>query len=326
MNKGQKKYHCVGLGGTFDHFHLGHQWFLDGAAALSDRLIVGVTVDALIQEKANVASIESYDQRVKSVSDYLQFKKILHEIEPLEDVAGPTLTDQSIEAVVLTADTHSGGETINRMRVERGLSSLPLELISLKKVSEIGAISSKNIRAGKSNRVGSVYASVLTADIVINDTQRDAMRVVRGELVSEIAEKDQSRYVVGDSTLQRFIAQQESYNLAVIDGKIERQAYSPLVIDQASIELTLVNPAGTISAMMSHGLQLALDRQLHHVYVDGEEDLAAVVLQLLLPLGSTIYYGQPGVGLVRWQVTETEKESIALLLDSHFQTKPKLVE
>lgn len=326
MKNNQKKYRCVGLGGTFDHFHLGHQWFLDGATALSERLIVGVTVDALIRDKANAATIESYEQRVKSVSEYLKFSKISHEIVPLEDVAGPTLTDQSIEAVVLTTDTHSGGDAINQMRIERGLSPLPLESISLKKVDEIDVISSKSIRAGKINRVGSTYASVLNSDIVINETQREAMRVVRGELVSEISEADRDRHVVGDSTLQRFITQKETYNLAVIDGKIERQIYSPLVIDQASIELSLVNPAGTISTMMSNGLQLALDRQLHHVYVDGEEDLAAVVLQLLLPLGSSIYYGQPGVGLVRWHVTETEKESIALLLDSHFQTKPKLVE
>jgi hypothetical protein len=71
---------------------------------------------------------------------------------------------------------------------------------------------------------------------------------------------------------------------------------------------------------------LALRQNLIHLFVDGEEDLAAVVLQLLLPLGATIYYGQPNEGLVRWQVTEESKEKTAILLNPHFQTNPKLVE
>ncbi len=94
----------------------------------------------------------------------------------------------------------------------------------------------------------------------------------------------------------------------------------------ARIDLVVVNPPGQITPMLARGILLALRQHLIYIFVDGEEDLAAVVLLMLLPLGSSIYYGQPHEGLVRWEVTEDAKAKMAKLLNPHFQTNPKLVE
>ena len=325
MTPFRKKYHCVGLGGTFDHFHAGHAYFLQQASQLSEKLIIGVTTDALLATKVHREEIESYPDRYAAVQRYLTAQSIAHQLIPLADIAGPTLTDEQIEAVVLTENTKQGGEGINRLRADRGLSALPIEVVSLQSVDG-KIVSSRAIRLGTMNRQGSRYRFCLNKDIDLNEQQRSAMREVAGEIVDSIPDTDTTRYVVGDSSLKRFFAQKSWYTQAIIDGKEQRQPYSPLVIPSNEIELTLINPAGSISAMMAKGLALAVKQKLKHIFIEGEEDVAAVVLQLILPLGSTIYYGQPGMGLVRWPVTEVAKERMALLLDSHFQTNPKLVE
>ena len=76
----------------------------------------------------------------------------------------------------------------------------------------------------------------------------------------------------------------------------------------ATPTLNAANPAGTISAEMVTVLTQALTQQTQHVLIQGEEDLAAVALILLLPLESEVYYGQPGQGIVRMKVTEELKD------------------
>lgn len=324
--KSAKKYRAVGLGGTFDHFHEGHAWFLQQAALLSDLLIVGITSEKMLTQKSHELAIEPVVVRQKNVQHFLKSHHIKHEIVPLNSVEGPTLTDPRIEAVILTEDTERGGAYINQLRLAAGLSRLPVEVIPMKLSENQENISSQNVRTGSHNRLGVVYATLFDTLITLDDTQRQAMRIVQGELVDLPDDSDVNRYLVGDSTLRRFLNEHSRYDMAIIDGKEQREPYFPLVIDRSAIDLVLVNPAGSITSMLTNGLRLALRQKLAHLFVDGEEDLAAVVLQLLLPLGSTIYYGQPNEGLVRWLVTEASKEKTASLLNPHFQTNPKLVE
>ncbi len=300
----QKKYRRVGLGGTFDHFHEGHEWFLHQAATLSEVLMVGITTNAMLTKKAYPESIESYEVREKSVATFLAAKGVKYQTVALTDIAGPTVSNSEIEAIILTSDSIKGGEQINILRQQNGLAALPLEVIPLRKGQSTETISSQSIRSGRCNRAGVSYSSIFDQQLTLAEKQRLAMREVQGELVQTPNPADLTRYLVGDFTLRRFLAEQERYAMAVIDGKEQRQIYHPLVIDQSAIDLIVVNPAGSITTMLAQGLTLALRQKLIHVFVDGEEDLAAVVLLLLLPLGSTIYYGQPDTGLVRWQVTE----------------------
>ncbi len=322
------RYAVAGLGGTFDHFHLGHASFLQQAATLCELLIVGVTTDSLLHKKPFSSSLESYEQRAKSVSTFLAAHGVNFELVPLSTVQGPTITDKRIEAIILTEETTTGGALINETRLNLHLKALPIETIPLLLSRSSALISSRSVRAGTHNRGGAAYLDSIKDKIKLNEHQRKAMRIVLGELLTEIPPPsvDTARYVVGDSTLRRFQAELQPYNMAIIDGKEQRVPYHPLVIEWSAIDLVLVNPPGVITPMLSQGLTLALRQKLTHIFIEGEEDLAAAVLQLLLPLGCTIYYGQPSVGLVRWPVTEDSKEKTALLLNPHFQTNPKLVE
>ena len=54
--------------GTFDVFHVGHIRVLQRAAALGDRLVVGVSADALNIAKKGRAPVYSQDERMEIVS------------------------------------------------------------------------------------------------------------------------------------------------------------------------------------------------------------------------------------------------------------------
>jgi glycerol-3-phosphate cytidylyltransferase len=53
--------------GTFDVFHVGHVRVLERAAALGDRLVVGVSADALNERKKGRAPVYSQDERMEIV-------------------------------------------------------------------------------------------------------------------------------------------------------------------------------------------------------------------------------------------------------------------
>ena len=321
-----KKYRVVGLGGTFDHFHAGHEHFLQCASALSEHLVVGVSTPALLTQKSFPEQVETYEVRAQAVRDFLHKLKIEHTIVPLDTIEGPAVTSAEIEAIVLTPDTRRGGEYINNLRQAAGKSPLSLEEVSMVAGGSSSAISSSSIRAGTHDRNGYAYAELFSHAIHLTDGQRAGMRQVLGVIVDHPDPTDHTRYLVGDSTLRRFLEQDERYDMGILDGKEQRVTYHPLVIDQTAIDLVVVNPPGQITPMLARGTLLALRQHLIYIFVDGEEDLAAVVLLMLLPLGSSIYYGQPNVGLVRWEVTEDAKAQMAKLLNPHFQTNPKLVE
>jgi uncharacterized protein (UPF0218 family) len=81
------------------------------------------------------------------------------------------------------------------------------------------------------------------------------------------------------------------------------------------VDLQAKNPAGSLTSDFSSRLQTALKLTAKatsaHVLVDGEEDMATVILALLLPLGSTVYYGQKDQGLVALTITEELKDRFA---------------
>ncbi|WP_231367710.1 MULTISPECIES: adenylyltransferase/cytidyltransferase family protein [unclassified Thioalkalivibrio] len=54
--------------GTFDVLHLGHLRLLERARALGDRLVVGVSTDALNESKKGRAPVFSQDERARLVA------------------------------------------------------------------------------------------------------------------------------------------------------------------------------------------------------------------------------------------------------------------
>ncbi|KAF8163604.1 hypothetical protein B0H34DRAFT_787823 [Crassisporium funariophilum] len=121
-------YPVTALGGTFDHLHAGHKILLSmGAYITGEKLIVGITDDSLLQNKANQHVLEKLPVRTERVRKFLQFFKpsIEADIVPINDVYGPTGWDPNIQALVVSKETLSGAEAIASHR--QSLSLPPLQ-------------------------------------------------------------------------------------------------------------------------------------------------------------------------------------------------------
>ncbi len=75
------------------------------------------------------------------------------------------------------------------------------------------------------------------------------------------------------------------------------------------------NPAGTITREAVEALAAALAGGGGVVLVEGEEDLLALPLIMLLPLGCTVVYGLPGVSAVVLRVTPWLKAYVQRVLE-----------
>lgn len=296
----------VYIGGTFDHLHAGHMAFIKSAAALGDVLHIGITSPELITEKYLSEQIQSLQDRTQAVAEYCAKRNIQVELETLTDPSGSAHTADATEAVLcVTTATALGGTALNERRVAAGREALPMTVVPLIPAADGAPIASARIRAGQISRDGEVFESVFEKNITLTDSQRQALQTLKGEAVTEVSAG--KNYLVGDVVTQTSIDNSWQYNLAVIDGYSERRELSELPVAAEEIALTAVNPAGQITTHLAQTLRTALKQRSQHVFVQGEEDLAAVVLSLLLPLQSNLYFGIAGDGMRHVVVTEQLK-------------------
>ncbi len=247
---------------------------------------------------------------IKTEEDYNQALKRLEVIfdAPIDSTEGTAGLNANIEALFYTKEVQRNAKYINKVRKEHGLRSLSLIEVPLLPTEDGRKISSELIRNGQIDRQGQVFKEIFSKGIIITAKQRKLLATPLGVQLEGARLGNLSRViVVGDATLRRFQEMNLPFDLAIIDGKIQRQEYRPLVIDPKLIDLIVVNPSSHITPMLADGISLALKNKLKYVYVDGEEDLAAIVALLLVPLGAAVYYGQPNEGMIEWVATEQQK-------------------
>ncbi|KAF5358168.1 hypothetical protein D9756_001334 [Leucocoprinus leucothites] len=127
-------YPVTALGGTFDHLHAGHKILLSMAAWItSEKLIVGVTDDALLQNKVNKHVMEDISQRSNRVRGFLTFFKpdLVYNIVSINNVYGPTAWDPNIQALVVSKETLGGAAEIAKHRDSHQLPALEVFIIDV---------------------------------------------------------------------------------------------------------------------------------------------------------------------------------------------------
>lgn len=318
----KKRYRTIGLGGTFDHFHKGHETFLQFAASLADVVLVGVTHTRLTQHKPYADLIEDYQTRVRSIKRFCHSHHITCEIVELTDAVGPTLEGSHVQALCVTPETEPGAVKINELRRNLGLRELPVYIADYF-LNEAGKpLHADQIRSGECSRSGIVYGSLFQQDMTLLPPQRDFFQQAQGPLVDEPRVEDftQTVAVVGDYCLENFITHSWHYDLGIFDLLQQRAAVTSDVLSQLPQTATANNPPGIISLQLIKALKNILQTKQRHLHIKGEEDLAAVALVLLLPLNSQVYYGQPHEGMVCMTVTEKLKEQFYSVLSQ----KPNL--
>lgn len=71
-------------------------------------------------DKVLTELIEPYELRVAKLREFLEdVKPSLHyDIVPLVDPYGPSVTDPDLQCLVVSEETHRGGEAVNKKRLE----------------------------------------------------------------------------------------------------------------------------------------------------------------------------------------------------------------
>ncbi len=316
-------YSHVVLGGTFDHLHLGHKDLLSFAFKNGLKVTLGLTKASMNSRKEASFSIQSYSIRKKEITGFarsLGRENDLH-IIPIKSIFGTTLSDTTLQALIVTPHTLSGAHTINEERRKRGMSPLAIESCSLHTDKHGVVISSSRIRRGEIDRNGNIYADLFLETVGIKPEAREYLQRKLGKNcgANYLKEKHRTICIVGDVATNYCAKNAVPFQCAFIDGISKHHTYTFSVPDQFTYQATDVsNAAGSISVDAATLIQKAVVGPNKTIYkIDGEEDLLTVACVLLLPLGSLVVYGFPffPTGMRVLTVSEKLKQKFIDILD-----------
>ena len=330
--------HSVGLiGGTFDRFHAGHLSLLQSGLSECSSLEVWLTSDATTGTKD--PRINPWETRVGEMREALGQDAENLSMHVLEDNHGPASTHTDASAIVCTAETRPECEIINRMRGDNGLDELAIIEAEHVLAWDGDPISSTRIRNGEIDREGLPWIpdSVREGRIILTPEVEAELKEPFGLLVpgpeddpsvamSEVLARTEWEWgpiiAVGDVTVRALQDLGRPADIALVDGRTRREPWEGAEgLDPSAYDgvLQCESPAGSLTPSLLEACEHAVSswmegRATHLIEVDGEEDLAPLLLHPLAPLDSVVLYGQPGRGVVvRWCSEEAKQRCRRLL-------------
>ena len=336
-----KKKTYVVAGGTFDHFHKGHELFLKTALEAGDNLVIGITSDKMVKEKPFSHSIESFSVRKANVERFVynaNNKRIVTVVK-LENPFGLSVTDQKMDKIIVTRETKPNAKIINIIRKKNRLKALKIVVVPYVYADDKWKISSLRVRNGVISRQGKSYIKFLFSKKIyrLPNTLRTSLREPLGRVflskndVNRFVfgikrQKDQNIhikyvYTVGDIASLTFIDSNVIPSLIIYDHMTQREALSVSQKKRLHYEnkITIINQAGTIRQRAIFAINAMLKKtvqtgETYSIKVIGEEDLLVLPMILMAPLGSVVCYGQRNLGFIAVTVTETIKQKVKELL------------
>ena len=324
-------------GGTFDHFHKGHEAFLNYVFSVGKKYLVGITSDNYVKNSKfriqNPEFIEPFEKRKESVLEFVKKEKALNKVEiiKIEDLFGPTLSkDLVIDAIVVSQDSKDGADIINQKRKELKLAALKVFVVHPVNSEDGKLISSARIRNGEINRAGRLYVKPvwLQKDLILPKDLREEFHKPFGGLFKAITDsnilKKSLIIAVGDETSRNLNKLAVNQRLSVVDFKVARKKKFSSFLDLGFSGNEKVVFANNPAGHMTHDLfskildifKFSFSKRII-LKIAGEEDLAVLPLILAAPLDTVIYYGQPPLrsasyagqaGIIKVVVTEQSKE------------------
>jgi inosine/xanthosine triphosphatase len=174
----------VGVGGTFNVIHRGHRAVLDKAFQIGDFVVVGITSDQFASSfKKQTLPLE---ERISKLRTYLETKDANWSITVIDDKAGPTKDDMSIEALVVSPETLPSAQAINGLRLFEGL--FPLKIVEVPHVlaEDCIPISSSRILSGEIDDEGRMLRPVRIVVGSDNQIKIDAVRDVMARIYARV--------------------------------------------------------------------------------------------------------------------------------------------
>ncbi len=314
------------MGGTFDHFHIGHRAFLGASFEQSEQVTVGITTSALIVKKEFVQSIESYEARCWRVREFAKQNgwSTRLTIIPLHDIYGNGLSEPHVDAIFVTDASYQNGVHINSEREKRGLSQAIIVNVPLVRGPDGHIISSTRIRRGEIDSNGNNYYAIFDEYSALKAQDLELLGALKspvGEVVSEgelhaLREHHFCMITVGDVVSATTLRHGITPELVIYDLQNRRKAISEEVLQHIPPHhARFENPQGTILSDAARGVREELfkaieSKQMRAIQIDGEEDLLVTPAVLCAPLGSVVLYGLPDIGIIAVPVTPAKKHEI----------------
>ena len=154
---------------------------------------------------------------------------------------------------------------------------------------------------------------------------RAALREPLGELLPEKSMgRDQvlkraSRPVitVGDRTTERLLGWGIRVDLQIVDGLERRSGRAAPPLPEGTEQVRCDNPPGTVSDGAAEAVLEAMGSASPvRILVSGEEDLLVLPACACAPDGASLFYGQPGEGMVAVRVGPDERRKTQKIMDA----------
>lgn len=319
------KYKHIALGGTFDLLHAGHKSLLLTAFKNATFVSIGITSDKMNKVSAR-PTYQNQGERVRELRKFLRENKLTArtKILTINDVYGTTLSDKSIEALIVSEETSKGAKVVNSRRRQLGLVNLSVIVCPQILAWDKKPISSGRIRAGEIDREGRIYYFMLKkiAGSRLGDRIRKSLKKPFGKIVKtpkKVVGKDTPFVGVGDITVSNFVKNGIYPWVSIVDFFVTRKRkfskLSDLGFTTNNPDVIVKNPPGLLASSLLTEIAKAFGNDRPTIIkVDGEEDLAAIPAILFSPLGKVVFYGQPQEGLVKVVVDEEIKSRLYTLL------------
>jgi uncharacterized protein (UPF0218 family) len=154
---------------------------------------------------------------------------------------------------------------------------------------------------------------------------RSRLTMPFGSLVSEEQAVEDMRQsalsaTVGDVVSLHMVKSGEQPDLMVYDLRTERRDMNELADMLPSLpgrNFHVKNPAGRITPELVNAIEKALAQTKKvKLMVEGEEDLASLVIAALAPFGTRLFYGLPKQGIISVHVDESVRKKARELIDA----------
>ncbi len=340
------------LGGTFDHFHIGHQKLIKRAFEQGDKVTIGIAQENLYKNKFLAATIEDFQTRKKSVSEFLKKNNWLSRsrLVPISDIFGPALTNSDFDAIIASTASYKNTLKVNEERKKVGLSSLKIIKVPDVLAQDGKLVTSERIRSGEIDREGKSYFAILKKKnlLVLPQEMRSELKRPLGQvfkggedelektarlLLSNIKIEQNLVIAVGDIVSLALERIGFKPPIKIIDLRSRRKKFTPA---QSRIfysggspstgsqvekirHFRLTNNPGTINSGIGGIFQSTLKKyfatkEQQVIVVNGEEDLVTLPAILLAPLESVVVYGQMDLGVIAVLITEQKKKEIEAIV------------